>query len=87
MILNLSLLLLQCGWWQLSESWDMDKNPFLPNKVNFLFLDKEARFPQPAYLLSEIPKGKDTSTEAIKEWRTTTKWIAGCLIKLSNYSD
>jgi len=56
-------------------------------KINFLFLDKEAKFPPPAYLLSEIPSGKDTSTEAIKEWRTTTKWISGCLIKLSNYSD
>jgi len=56
-------------------------------RINFLFLDKEAKFPQPAYLLSEIPKGKDTSTEAIKEWGTTTKWISGCLIKLSNYSD
>ena len=55
--------------------------------INFLFLDKEAKFPQPAYLLSEIPRGKDTSTEAIKEWRTTTKWISGCLIKLSHYSD
>ena len=26
--------------------------------INFLFLDKEAKFPQPAYLLSEIPKRK-----------------------------
>jgi hypothetical protein len=56
-------------------------------RINFLFLDKEAKFPQPAYLLSEIPKGKGASTAAIKEWRTTTKWISDCLIKLSNYSD
>ncbi len=55
-------------------------------KVNFLFLDKEAKFPQPAYLLSEIPSGKDTGTEGIKEWKTKTKWLSGCLIKLSNYS-
>lgn len=55
-------------------------------RINFLFLDKEAKFPQPAYLLSEIPRGKDTSTEPIKEWITTTKWLSGCLIKLSNYS-
>ena len=56
-------------------------------KINFLFLDKEAKFPPPAYLLSEIPSGKDAGTEGIKEWRTTTKWISGCLIKLSHYSD
>ena len=64
----------------------MDKNPIPPNKVNFLFLDKEAEFPQPAYLLSEIPSGKDSGPAGIQEWKTTTKWIPGCLIKLSNYS-
>jgi hypothetical protein len=59
--------------------------PFL-YRINFLFLDNEEKFPQPAYLLSEIPRGKDSGPEGIKEWRTTTKWISGCLIKLSNYS-
>ena len=44
----------------------MDKNPFPPNKVNFLFLDKEAKFPPPAYLLSEMPSGKDNGPEGIR---------------------
>jgi len=56
-------------------------------RINFLFLDKEAKFPQPSFLLSEIPKGVDSGTGGIKEWRTTTKWISDCLIKLSKYSE
>lgn len=55
-------------------------------RINFLFLDQEARFPQPAYLLVEIPQGKDSDKAGIKEWKTTTKWIQGCLIKLSSYT-
>jgi hypothetical protein len=53
--------------------------------MNFLFLYKEAEYPQPAYLLSEIPRGSDTGAKGIKEWKTKTKWLADCLIKLSNY--
>jgi hypothetical protein len=56
-------------------------------RINFLFLDKETKFPQPAYLLSESPRGKDNGMEGIKEWKTETKWIADCLIKLSEYSE
>ncbi|HEX6271215.1 MAG TPA: hypothetical protein VFZ43_13330 [Anaerolineales bacterium] len=55
-------------------------------RINFLFLDKEAMFPQPAYLLSESPGEKNASIEGIKDWRTKTKWISSCLIKLSRYS-
>ena len=55
-------------------------------RINFLFLDKEAKSPQPHYLLSEIPNGRDTSIAAIREWKTKTKWIALCLMKLSIYS-
>lgn len=54
-------------------------------KMNFLFLEKEAEYPQPAYLLSEIPGGSDTGMKGTKEWKTKTKWLADCLIKLSNY--
>jgi hypothetical protein len=54
-------------------------------RINFLFLDKEAKFPQPAYLLSESPHGKDNGMESIQEWKTKTKWLADCLIKLSEY--
>ena len=54
-------------------------------RINFLFFDQKAEFPQPAYLLSEFPRGKDTTIEAIKEWKTETKWIPACLIKLSHY--
>lgn len=55
-------------------------------RVNFLFLDKENQFPQPAYLLLETVDGKSGDQSAIKEWKTRTKWTSYCLIRLSNYS-
>ena len=55
-------------------------------KVNFLFLKSEQQYPQPKYLLAEIPDGKSGDKSAVKEWETKTKWIAQCLVKLSNYS-
>jgi hypothetical protein len=54
-------------------------------RINFLFFDQATEFPEPAYLLSQFPSGKDTSIQAIKEWRTKTRWIPNCLIKLSHY--
>ena len=56
-------------------------------KVNFLFLDKDAKFPQPAYLLTETPVGGSADTTSLIEWRTSTKWVPDSLIKLSDYSD
>jgi hypothetical protein len=55
-------------------------------RINFLFFNKEAQFPAPAYLLSESPGGENTAIEGIKVWKTKTKWLSSCLIKLSNYS-
>lgn len=55
-------------------------------KVNFLFLNHEQQYPQPAYLLAQIPDGKSGDESAVKEWETKTKWIAQCLVKLSTYS-
>ena len=56
-------------------------------KVNFLFLDKDAKFPQPIYLLTETPVGGSTNTTSLMEWRTSTKWVLDSLIELSDYSD
>lgn len=56
-------------------------------RINFLFFDQNAEFPQPAYLLSESPAGKNTNVDGIQEWQTKTKWISSCLIKLSHYSE
>ena len=55
-------------------------------KVNFLFLNNEKQYPQPGYILAEIPDGKSGDKSAVKEWETKTKWISQCLIKLSIYS-
>ena len=55
-------------------------------KVNFLFLNNKQEYPQPRYLLAEIPDGESGDKSAVKEWETKTKWIAQCLVKLSNYS-
>jgi hypothetical protein len=55
-------------------------------KVNFFFLKNEKQYPQPRYLLAEIPDGKSGDKSALKEWETKTKWISQCLIKLSIYS-
>ena len=56
-------------------------------KVNFLFLDKEAEFPQPVYLLTETPIGGNTNTTSLMEWRTSTEWVPDSLISLRDYSD
>lgn len=56
-------------------------------KVNFLFLDTEAKFPKPAYLLTETPAGGSTNTTSLMEWQTSTKWVPYSLIRLSSYSD
>src|SRR5215207_4356713 len=56
-------------------------------KVNFLFLDKEAKFPKPVYLLTETPLGSGNNTTSLMEWRTSTKWVPDSLMQLSNYSD
>ena len=56
-------------------------------KVNFLFLDKEAKFPQPVYLLTETPLGGLNTTPSLMEWRTSTTWVPDSLIQLSDYSD
>jgi hypothetical protein len=56
-------------------------------KVNFLFLDKEAQFPQPVYLLTEMPNGESTSTTSIMEWQTSTQWIPNGLIELTHYAE
>ncbi len=55
-------------------------------KVNFLFLDTDEQYPQPGFLLEQIPDGESGDKSAIQEWETRTKWISQCLIKLSNYS-
>lgn len=55
-------------------------------KINFLFLNHEKQYPQPGYLLAEIPNGKSGDKSAVREWETKTKWLSQCLIKLSNYS-
>jgi len=56
-------------------------------KVNFLFLDKEAQFPQPVYLLTETPNGESTSTTSVMEWQTSTKWVPNSLIELTHYAE
>jgi len=56
-------------------------------KVNFLFLDKESKFPQPIYLLTETPVGGNTNATSLMEWRTSTKWVPDSLISFRNYSD
>jgi hypothetical protein len=56
-------------------------------KVNFLFLDKKAKFPQPFYLLTETPVGGSTNTTSLMEWRTSTKWVPDSLISFRDYSD
>jgi hypothetical protein len=56
-------------------------------KVNFLFLDKETKFPQPVYLLTETPVGGSNNITSLMEWRTSTQWVPDSLIQLSNYSD
>ena len=56
-------------------------------KVNFLFFDKEAKFPQPVYLLTETPVGGSTNTTSLMEWRTSTEWASDTLISLRDYSD
>ena len=37
-------------------------------KVNFLFLDKETKFPQPVYLLTETPVGGSNNITSLMEW-------------------
>ena len=56
-------------------------------KINFLFLDKEAKFPRPVYLLTETPVGGSTSTTSLMEWRTSTEWASDTLISLRDYSE
>jgi hypothetical protein len=56
-------------------------------KVNFLFLDKEAQFPQPVYLLTETPNGESTSITSAMEWQTSTKWVPNSLIELTHYAE
>jgi hypothetical protein len=56
-------------------------------KVNFLFLDKEAQFPQPVYLLTETPNGESTSTTSVMEWQTSTKWVPNSSIELTHYAE
>ena len=56
-------------------------------KVNFLFLDKGSKFPQPVYLLTETPLGGSNNTTSLMEWRTSTKWVPESLIQLSDYSE
>jgi len=59
----------------------------LLHKANFLFLDKEAQFPQPVYLLTEMPNGESTSTTSVMEWQTSTKWVPNSLIELTHYAE
>ena len=76
-------------WLQKYVRQQMSGNGIKPAfyKVNFLFLDKDAKFPQPIYLLTETPVGGSTNTTSLMEWRTSTKWVPDSLIKLSDYSD
>jgi len=55
-------------------------------KVNFLFLDKDTHFPDPDYLLKEIPNGKINNPAGLMQWQTSTKWVPRNLIQLSEYS-
>ena len=76
-------------WLQKYVRQQMSGNGIKPAlyKVNFLFFDREAKFPPPVYLLTETPVGGSTNTTSLMEWRTSTKWVPDSLISLRNYSD
>jgi len=56
------------------------------HRVNFLFFDKNAEIPRPAYLLQETPGGERADKTNIMAWKTATKWLPRCLITLSDFS-